>query len=207
MADVHESTDQLLEAFAQPTAEVRPGRSSIQFIDDDEAQEGTPAGPPPADPVELRPEPPAPAPEPEPPAPAEARTDLLSPEATADLFIGGVDFLQTQVFTKIMQAKIRKRMGGREDHDRIMTLLDELEEGHQQLMNLEISDRAKVRLMKRAVQKIDELPFTDKEFDQIQQALVIIIRDMPGYRLPASYGLALAFGQVLVPRFIDVVTD
>lgn len=145
-----------------------------------------------------------------------ARADkLLSPETTADIYIGIFDNLQTAILSRLHYWKLHKKIGVNKlktdeeklEYSRLEQICSEVEDGLQQVVNLDISDRAKIRIMNRTLKKVNELPFTDAEYDQLNESLVLIIKDMPSYQLPPSLGLGLSFAQVMLPRIMDIVLD
>lgn len=98
-------------------------------------------------------------------------------------------------------------MGSPEEFEHFMQQCQDISDGVKQFEELEISDRAKVRIAQRMLKRIDELPFTDEEWDKMQEALTLIIREMPEYQLPPSWGFTLAIAQAMIPRTLDLMID
>lgn len=224
------SASELMDELAAPTPEKHPGGRQSLDIADDAAQ---PSAAPRPDPLFIEPghwpedegtgmstgKPGGAAarysddaPDPEGPADEPLR---LTPETTTELYIGALDFLQTQLFKSIELYKARRRIekadtSGRDPkaaYTHALQLIDELSDYGRNLEDLPISDQAKVRIMQRATLRIEKLPFTDAEFDKMAEALELIIKEMPAYQLPPSFGFALAVGHALLPRAIDAVFE
>ena len=132
---------------------------------------------------------------------------LLSVETSASLYVGVFDSLQTMILTTLHKWKLKRKIGNDKDLERFEELNQSVNDGLKQFDELEIPDRAKVRILKRVQEKVKELPFTDSEYDQLEESLTLILREMPGYQLPPNYALMMAMANVMLPRILDVVVD
>lgn len=195
MSEATNTTDELLKEVALETEEKTPGAGSIQF--EPEAEPKTYHSD-----LELDPEP---QPEPPPTNGVSSKT-LLSPDLSADLAVGAIDFIQTMLFTALVKWKTKKQIGP-EDYDNIKVLVNEMEAKLKDWNDLHISEKAKVRILERMNKKITELPFNDKEYENLYTTIKEMIKEMPGYQLPPSMGLSIALAQALVPRAIDILMD
>jgi len=187
----------LAEEFSKATEQKAAKTSTIEFFPDEEKR------------PTLEPEP---QPEPE-PENSNLKTDnsdltsnLLSAETTADLFVGGLDVIQQQVFKFIIQAKVKKKIGKKADKLEIEGLVDEVDQGIKQILEIDIEKRSLIRLMQRANAQIEALELSDDEYNDLATTLTAIIKDHPGYQLPPHYGLALAAAKIFIPRLIDTLS-
>lgn len=203
-----ESVEQLGELMAQETHTSDINGGGLHFLDDADEVPAGKSVPPPLD-LDDRQE----VPDREPDGPGEphkeepASENRLSPETTADIGIGALDLLQTQLLKALILYKAKQRIGDKEAYEKALTLLDKINEDGSNIGAFPISDQAYIRIMRRAVEKIDGLPFASDEWDRMHEALVLIIKDMPEYQMPPSMGFALAIGQVMIPRMIDVLAE
>ncbi len=132
---------------------------------------------------------------------------LLSVETSASLYVGVFDSLQQMLLKSIYKWKLKRKIGTAEDLERFEELNESVNEGLKQFDELEIPDRAKIRILNRVQKKVEDLPFTDLEYDQLEESLVLIIKELPGYQLPPSYALMMALANVMLPRVLDVITE
>lgn len=165
------------------------------------------------------PEPPAadfepqPEPIPDPPQPINTAGDLIRPESRlsletqATLLVGTFDNIQQMILKALHTWKLNKKLGGKEESQRIRELIEDIENSTTQLNDLELPERAKIRIVERTGKKISELPFTDQEYDHMEEALRLILQDMPGYQLSPGAGLTLAAITVMAPRIVDIIID
>lgn len=135
----------------------------------------------------------------------QPETNLLSVETSASLYVGVFDSLQQTLLTTIHNWKLKKRVG--KDYDKFKELSNSVNDGLKKLEELEIPERAKVRIINKVNQKIKALPLEDQEYQQLEESLILILREMPGYQLPPNYALMMAMANVMLPRILDVVVD
>lgn len=139
--------------------------------------------------------------------------DLLRPESKlsletqATLLVGTFDSIQQMILRALHTWKLNKKLGGKEENQRIRELIEEIESSTKQISDLDLPERAKVRIVERTGKKIADLPFTDNEYDQLEEALRLILQDMPGYQLSPGAGLTLAAISIMAPRIVDIIID
>lgn len=190
--------NQLANEFAKPTEPKAAKSPTIEFFPDEEQPTFSSE--------------PEPTPEPEPVKPSKAKeipditTNMLSAETTAGLFVGGIDVIQQQIFKFILQAKVKNKIGKKADKLELESLLDEVDAGVRDILDIEIEKRSLIRMMQKANAKIEALNLSDDEFEDLEITLTAIIKDHPGYQLPPHYGLALAAAKIFIPRLIDTLS-
>lgn len=133
--------------------------------------------------------------------------NLLSIETSASLYVGVFDSLQTLLLTTLHKWKLKRKIGDDKELERFEELNQSIKDNFKQFEDLEIADRAKVRILGRVKDKVNALPFSDDEYDQLEESLILILREMPGYQLPPNYALMMAMANVMLPRILDVVVD
>lgn len=188
------SQEELLKEFAEPTEDKNPGEA-IEFEPENPTGPGASTPPPQIELEDIE------------EVVQDRPKNLLSPETSADLAVGAIDLLQSTIFTALLKAKVKKKVGGKEKMDEIQVVINEMEANAKDWNDLPVSDKAKVRIVERMKKKIKELPFEDDEYDKIHEALVLIIKDMPQYQLPPSLGLTIAISHAIIPRAVDILVD
>lgn len=198
------SVNALMDDFGKQTEEKAPGNGFE--VDFDTPEENFASAPNPEPTPVNNPQPVQTAGEKLQDAAFEAK-ETLSPETQATLIVGAVDLIQQTLLAAIHKYKATKELGGKDERIKAVELMEAVGDGIKQLDDLELPDRAKVRLMQRMKKKVDALPFEDNEYDQLEQALTLILKEMPGYQLSPGAALALAVTVVMAPRIADVITD
>lgn len=192
-----ETAQALFNDISKETEYKAPGNDNIIFLENDDENTGVVLDPP-------KPK--------EEPINEQVKTTipakkLLSPETSAALFVGGVDLAQSTAFIALIRLKLRKNVGDKKEVARINTLIADLEKHIEQIKDLPVSERQKVRLVQKANQKMARMAFTDEESEKLEEGLTAIIQEMPGYQLPPYMGLALVAAQVFIPRLVDVFLE
>lgn len=136
-----------------------------------------------------------------------ANKNLLSVETSASLYVGVFDSLQQMLLTTLHKWKLKRIIGNDKDLERFEELSQSVSDGLKDFNDLEIPERAKLRIMQRVQKKVNDLPFTDSEYEQLEESLLLILREMPGYQLPPNYALMMAMANVMLPRVLDVIVD
>ncbi|MCZ2393283.1 MAG: hypothetical protein LC105_05465 [Chitinophagales bacterium] len=133
--------------------------------------------------------------------------NVLSVETSASLYVGVFDSLQQMLLTTLHKWKLKRKIGNDKDLERFEELSQSVADGLRDFNDLEIPDRAKVRILERVKKKVNDLPFTDSEYEQLEESLLLILKEMPGYQLPPNYALMMAMANVMLPRVLDVIVD
>ena len=138
-------------------------------------------------------------------------TVKLSAELSADIIIGGVDFLQCQVLTRIHEHKFKKRMrsrygdGAMEAADALLNKL-EAERKQNTFADRTADEVGMLSLIKRYREVTDDIPFTEEEKDKVRPTLVAYLKERGG-QLPPWLGLGLMVTEMIGSRIMDAVFE
>lgn len=134
-------------------------------------------------------------------------SNLLSAETSAEILVGTFDFTQEAILALIHQWKTRNKFESTEEYEEAKRIFKEVENGVRNIAELDISDKAKYKLLERVKSKVENLKFTTAEHKRLVDALVLVLRDMPQYKLQANHAIYFALIEVMGGRIIDVLVD
>ncbi|MCB9033507.1 MAG: hypothetical protein H6553_06705 [Chitinophagales bacterium] len=134
-------------------------------------------------------------------------SNLLSVETSAALIVGTFDFTQQAVLTALHNWKTKNKFDSLDDYEFAKQAFKEVEKGIADIRTLDLSDQAKVRILERVKQKVEALPLTNDEFTELEQSLILILRDMPQYQLGPNTAIIMSLIKVMGGRVLDVFTD
>jgi hypothetical protein len=136
-----------------------------------------------------------------------ATGNLLSVEASAQMIVGTFDFVQQQVLGAIYKVKVKSKFEDENEHAYIQGIFKDLENNTIRIAELNISEQGKIRTLQRVKQKVDALPFTTDEFTQLEDSLILILKEMPQYQLGKNTAIIMSLITVMGGRIVDVISE
>lgn len=136
-----------------------------------------------------------------------ATSNILSVEASASMIVGTFDFVQQQVLGAIYKVKVKAKFETEDEHAYIQGLFKEVENNTFRISDLQISEQGKIRMLQRVKQKVDALPFNAEEFKQLEDSLILILKEMPQYQLGKNTAIIMSLITVMGGRIVDVISE
>lgn len=195
-----ESAKRLFEAARQPTPKKEP---TITFLQDDEGLDGKDPDPNNLfDPEKVK----AAVEKPIVEDPKDVKRRLESAKTSATVYVGLLDILSQQLFGFLNRMYTKKKIG-KEAYLEASVLCKKIDRGNAVLDEFELPMQAKIRIIARMQARIDELEFSDKDYETIEAPLADILKDLPGFELSPKWALMIATANVLLPRTIEIFED
>lgn len=196
-----ESAKRLFEAARQPTPKKEP---AITFLQDDEGLDGE--DPDPNNLFDKSKLNESTKENPKEESSQDLKLRLTKAKDSATVYVGLVDIIMQQLYGFLNRYNVKRKMG-KAAYQEAMVEFNHIEKGFKTLDQLDIPEQAKIRIITRMQKRIDDLPLTDNEYEICENALVEILKDLPGFELSPKWALSFAAFNIMLPRTIEIFED